>query len=388
MSSRVRAPAPSDSAIHARARSGPAGRTSSSGVSRSVTRCSSPACSRYAGEREQPLGPLGGVGRRQPQGVLGEQHRLLRARRARPRRRPQRRPSRRAPRPAGGWRARDAGRAAPGRRPRRRAPGAARAARDASERWRAAAPSSGCEARTCSPSTRSSPASIAASTRSAPAAAISSPTLMSPLNAAASRIRRWPSGSAATRVPRTSSTASGTISSAPIAGRPPAASVRPSSSANSGLPSVASATRRSSGRETLTPEPPGEQPRVGVEVERADVEPRERAAAERALERSHAARAAGEQEADLHAVEPPRGEAQGLGGRRVEPLQVVDRDQHRPCGRQRPQPVEQAERDRPGSGASAAGSRRSSATSSAAPAARAARRACPRRRRRRGRSAR
>jgi hypothetical protein len=45
-------------------------------------------------------------------------------------------------------------------------------------------------------------------------------------------------------------------------------------------------------------------------------------------------------------LEPSHGECERVSGRAIEPLDVVDRDQHRLARRERPQAVEQAETDR------------------------------------------
>jgi hypothetical protein len=47
---------------------------------------------------------------------------------------------------------------------------------------------------------------------------------------------------------------------------------------------------------------------------------------ERPFERGRRSPALGEQEANRHAVEPPRGKRESVRGRRVEPLDVVDGD--------------------------------------------------------------
>ena len=98
------------------------------------------------------------------------------------------------------------------------------------------------------------------------------------------------------------------------------------------------------------PEPLGQDPPRGAEAERADLEPSQRPPLERALESSLDTGALGEQEADGLALEPAHGEVECVGGRRIEPLDVVDRDQQRLTGGQGAQRVQEAERDRVGLG--------------------------------------
>ena len=118
----------------------------------------------------------------------------------------------------------------------------------------AAAASSGWEGRTRSPSTRSSPASSASSMADGLCDRRESATGATP------RSGRPPSSSlrtgfesASTRVPRRSSTVSGTGMSSPMAGDPCAARVRPSSRAKSGFPRVVSNSRRRTWRGRLSP---------------------------------------------------------------------------------------------------------------------------------------
>ena len=98
------------------------------------------------------------------------------------------------------------------------------------------------------------------------------------------------------------------------------------------------------------PEPLGQDPPRGAEAERADLEPSQRPPLERALESSLDTGALGEQEADGLALEAAHGEVECVGGRRIEPLDVVDRDQQRLTGSQGAQRVQEAERDRVGLG--------------------------------------
>ena len=64
-------------------------------------------------------------------------------------------------------------------------------------------------------------------------------------------------------------------------------------------------------------------------AQRPDREALQRASLQRPLDRGRLARPAREQEADAGVVEPPRRERQRLRRRAVEPLEIVDRDQHR-----------------------------------------------------------
>ena len=298
------------------------------------------------GEREQPLGPLGGVGRRQPQGVLGEQHRLLpRAARGRRDGRGGDRRGERGVGPPGGEREMlgaqlrvgdGAGERLVQRAPLRRARALARG---------------GAEQRMRGANVLAVDAQQPGVDRRLDAVRARGGHQLADLDVAAQRDgEQDPALALGQRGdPRAEDVLDGL-------GDDQLAADRRRAARGERAPQLEREQRVAERRVRHAPqqrarhahaEPPGEQPARRVEVERADVEPRERAAAERALERSHAARAAREQEADRRAVEPPRGEAQGLGGRRVEPLQVVDRDQDRTGGRQRPQTVEHAQRDRP-----------------------------------------
>ena len=175
----------------------------------------------------------------------------------------------------------------------------------------------------------------------------------------------------------------------PSPGGPCSASVRPSSSANSGLPRVASTIRRRSGRRTFSPDARAAAAR-SRKGRGGRSQPLGRAALEGPLElRRRRPGRLREQEADGLAVETARGEGERLGRGGIEPLEVVHGDDQRPAARERPQHVEQPERDRARlgrrrrSGGRAAARRRARAA-----AARAERRRRPRRRPRAGRSAR
>ena len=345
MSARVRAPAPSDSAIHARARSGPAGRTSSSGVSRSVTRCSSPACSRYAASASSRSGrsaASAGVSRRACSASSTASCRAPRAAAAIA-----------AAATVGGERG-----VGPAGGEREMLGAQLRIADRAGERLVQRAPlgrvralaRGGAEQRVRGAHVLAVDAQQPGVDRRLDAVRAGGGHQLADLDVAAQRGgEQDPALAVGQRGDaRAEDVLHGLGDDQLGADRRPAAR-------GERAPELEREQRVAERRVRHAPqqrardahaEPPGEQPARGVEVERADVEPRERPATERALQRPHAARAAGEQEADRHAVEPPRGEAQGLGGRRVQPLQVVDRDQHRPGCRQRPQPVEHAERDR------------------------------------------
>ena len=90
------------------------------------------------------------------------------------------------------------------------------------------------------------------------------------------------------------------------------------------------------------PQPLGQQAARVAEPERADLQALERPLLEHPLERGPAPGPAREQERDGLVRQPRRGERQGLGGRRVEPLEVVDRHQQRG---EPAQLVEHAQRD-------------------------------------------
>ena len=75
------------------------------------------------------------------------------------------------------------------------------------------------------------------------------------------------------------------------------------------------------------PEPLTQEAADRAEAERAELQPLDAARVERELERRCGPRPAGEEEADLGAFEPSRGEGEGGGRGGVEPLDVVERDQ-------------------------------------------------------------
>ncbi len=94
------------------------------------------------------------------------------------------------------------------------------------------------------------------------------------------------------------------------------------------------------------PQPLGEHPPRSAEAERTDLETLQPPPRERLLQRGGTPGTLGEQKPNRLVLEPPRGERERLGRRRIEPLDVVDRHEHRPASRQRPQRVQEAERDR------------------------------------------
>ena len=102
----------------------------------------------------------------------------------------------------------------------------------------AAAASSGCAARTRSPSMVTTPASTARSSASGPARSASWLTRRSASRATARSTLRAESSRSATRRPSRSSTWSGTGRSSPRVSRSRPASIRPTSMANSGFPIV------------------------------------------------------------------------------------------------------------------------------------------------------
>ena len=166
----------------------------------------------------------------------------------------------------------------------------------------------------------------------------------SPLSATASSSRRAGPDSRATRVPSMSSTASGTGMSSPISGGPCSTSVRPTSSANSGLPSVDSTIRRSSCRDRLSPSRSDSRRRVAP---RLSGPTSRRSSALRSSARSRADRRPGRlasRKPTALVLEPASRERERVRRRTIEPLDVVDRDQQRPAGGQRAQPIQQAER--------------------------------------------
>jgi hypothetical protein len=94
------------------------------------------------------------------------------------------------------------------------------------------------------------------------------------------------------------------------------------------------------------PEPLGQDPPRRAEAQRADLDARQPSPVEGLLELRRRCRAPGEEECDRFALEPAGGEGKRVGGRRIEPLDVVDCDQQRPAGCQRAERVQEADRDR------------------------------------------
>ena len=330
-------------------------------------RCRSPASDQVARPSgEQPVAPLVRLRRRQAQRVLGRARPPPAARRARRRRRRPPRPSPRARR-----------RAAPSR-----ARGGARAARSsattpASSRWS----SRRSRARALSSPRRRAAGATAARgrrrRRARPASTASSRAV-----AAADRreLRRtqvgaerdgeqqpahggWEPRRRACRAgPRPRP---GTGISSPVAAAPRSASVRPSSSANSGLPSVASKIRRSSGRREVRPSRSDSRRRVAPRLS-GPRSSRSGPGSSACSRTDGVSGALGEQEGDRRVLEAARGEGERLGRRRIEPLDVVDREERaaREAASAR-SAFRQAERDRVRLGRRPVGSARSSATSSA-----------------------
>ena len=93
-------------------------------------------------------------------------------------------------------------------------------------------------------------------------------------------------------------------------------------------------------------EPLGEDAPEGAHAQRLDLEPRKPRRPERRLERRLALRACREEKAHGNAVEPARGEGERVGGRAVEPLDVVDRDEDGLPGGERAEGAQEADRDR------------------------------------------
>ena len=155
---------------------------------------------------------------------------------------------------------------------------------------------------------------------------------------------------------------------------PRSTSARPTSSANSGLPSVASTIRRRSCRGRRQPEPLGAAGAHRAEAQRRRPRARSQPAARAPARAATGARNAEPAGTRPGRLEPPRGERERVRRRRVEPLHVVDRDQHRLAGGQRAQRVQQPERDRAAPPAARPPARRVAARPrSARAAARAAR---------------
>jgi hypothetical protein len=113
------------------------------------------------------------------------------------------------------------------------------------------------------------------------------------------------------------------------------------------LPSVASKIRRSSGRDGGQPEAVDEHAPHALEVDRPDVGPLDPGRAERALDPRVGSGPLREQEAHrVVALEPAHGERQRLRRRCVQPLDVVDRDEHRGAPREHAERVPEADGDR------------------------------------------
>ena len=137
----------------------------------------------------------------------------------------------------------------------------------------------------------------------------------------------------------------GTGMPSPIGGGPRAASVRPTSSAKSGLPSVASKRRRRTCRGRLR-ERRSERIRRAVASVTGPTATRVSVRASSARSSAQGAGTAREQEPDRLVGQPPGGEAERFARFAVQPLDVVDRDHERLARRQPPQGVEQAQADR------------------------------------------
>ena len=144
----------------------------------------------------------------------------------------------------------------------------------------------------------------------------------------------------------------GTARRAP-AGRPAAWSERLISRATNGLPAHASWTRTSSGRGWVTPEPVVDEPAEGADGQRPYRDALAPLGREGRLQLGRGARRgdgpAGEHERDRFPAQPARGEGERARGRRVAPLDVIDRDHERAGRRERSDEVEHGEPDEPGS---------------------------------------
>ena len=90
----------------------------------------------------------------------------------------------------------------------------------------------------------------------------------------------------------------------------------------------------------------GEDTPQGAHAQRLDLEPRKPRRPERALERRLALRACREEKAHRDAVEPARRVGERVGGRAIEPLDVVDRDEDGLPGGERAEGTQEADRDR------------------------------------------
>ena len=100
------------------------------------------------------------------------------------------------------------------------------------------------------------------------------------------------------------------------------------------------------------PEPLGEDTPRRAEAQVRDLDAFERPPLERALEGRRRAGPPREQERDRLTVEAAGGEGERVGGRTIDPLEVVDGQKDRLVGSERAQRVEQADRDRVGLGRS------------------------------------
>lgn len=94
------------------------------------------------------------------------------------------------------------------------------------------------------------------------------------------------------------------------------------------------------------PEPLGQQMPDCPKVQRVDLETLDSTAFERLFEPGRTAGALGQQEADCVVLQPAGGERKHVGGTRIQPLSVVDRNQQRPSGCHRAQRVQESECDR------------------------------------------
>ena len=212
---------------------------------------------------------------------------------------------------------------------------------------------------------------LAATRSRSPCAAATSSTVGRASAATWSRTSTVSAGSRARRPPSSSRRLSGTRSAWPGAGRVfVRTSSRPSSSAKNGLPAVASCTRASSGRVSSSPSRSSSRrwsaPRLSGPSE-------SRSSRSSGKERSSSSGAADlgrlpqrRQQADRLLAQAPQRDLQHAGRGRVEPLHVVERDEHRAVAR--PAARSTSSTASPiacGSGAASPGSASSSATSSA-----------------------
>ena len=361
---------PRRAAASARTRSAPGGSESSSGVEQlghalplaRDARGSRPSASRRSL-------PLGRSGRRQPQRVLGQLDGLRRgAARGRAGRgrgdRGRERPRRDAPSRARGGR-----RAAPRRRPRSASARWSSRRSRARERFLAAAASSGCDGahavavddqqagvdgvlerarvRRSRASSRSRRSPLSATASSSPADRVRQPR-HARAEQVLDRVRhrhvlaRSPAARARPARGRPRARTAGCRASCRRCGAAAAAA----GSARAARTAGAGSRRGSAGRPRGAPAPP-------------------RSSACSSAERP--AGAPGEQERDRLALEPARGERERVGGRRVEPLDVVDRDEQRRRGGERAQRVQ----ERRARSRAAPAARRSARPAAARPRARA-----------------